>query len=67
MKENSIKNYYDALLWGEKSIFMAWICSTCEMSINSVKTRLRDNAWRQIEREAIEKGMKDYSWKEVQR
>lgn len=53
-----ISNYYSSLSNKQKSKFIQDVLKLCDISYPSFFTKIRKNSWTKLEREAIEKFIK---------
>jgi len=59
----SIPLFYQSLPRLEKGRFLLFLQTITTFSQSTVMARLRDDGWRPIEREAIEKAIREESWR----
>lgn len=64
-KRNEINEFYQGLGRGERGRFLLWVQIKTEYSQGTVLARLKDDGWRQIERDIISKGISSGSWREL--
>lgn len=50
-----IKDYYQNLSHGDKDKFVIEVAEAIGQSTSSVRRKLRDESWRMLERQAVEK------------
>lgn len=64
-KQNEINDFYQRLGRSEKGRFLLWLQIKTELSQGTVLSRIKDNGWRQIERDIISQGISDGSWRNL--
>lgn len=62
-KQNEINDFYHGLGRKEKRKFLLWLQIKTERSQGTVLARLKDDGWRQIERDVIMEGIANESWR----
>lgn len=67
-KSNPILSYYESLASeprGTMGKFIRWIGFRTSMMDSTVRVRMQQDNWSPAEREAIEAGIKDESWRNM--